>query len=94
VCSILIATAWRPHPATAEAYPRLVPIPTAITRGGIKIERDAVGNLTIHARGNGYCRVQRADIPDLQAVLDELEHTEVQGADGSKPTTRESRDGE
>lgn len=47
--------------------------PVIVIRGGIKIERDGLGNLTIHARGNGKAHVQRADVADLRAALDDLE---------------------
>ena len=44
-----------------------------VTRGGITIHRDTLGNLLISARGNGQCHVQNADVPDLQLCLADLE---------------------
>lgn len=48
-----------------------------ITFGGIRIDRDNVGNLTIYPRGDGFCHVQRADIPDLIEALRKLEAGEI-----------------
>lgn len=47
-----------------------------ITKGGVRVQRDVRGNLTISTRGNGICHVQQADVPDLRAALDELKETE------------------
>jgi hypothetical protein len=44
----------------------------SVKRGGIRIDQDVLGNLTIYPRGNGVAHVQHADIPDLISALHEL----------------------
>ena len=43
-----------------------------VTCGHITVQRDPRGDLTIHARGDGFANIQAADVDDLFAALLEM----------------------
>lgn len=59
------------HTASERHQSRPIPaqLIATVVRGGIKLVRNAIGNVTIIARGNGSCEVQSADLHDLAAAL-------------------------
>jgi hypothetical protein len=67
-----------------DALESFVLVTLTITRGGITLRRDALGNVTLHARGNGAAHVAAADVVDLLAAVTELLRT---GPDGSSSAT-------